>query len=396
VGAANLFDSYALGIFSLALPQIQTGLGIGEEQVGGLSAAVRLGVIPAFVFTVMADQMGRRVLLLVTVLGFTVTTFLSGFAQTSAQFTALQFLARMFIAAESMLAIVVIAEELDAETRGFGIGILGALGTLGHGLAALVFAVVNYLPYGWRAMYVLGALPILLIAWLRRSLGETRRFAAHREQRERDGMTGMWAPMRNLMRMYPGRMLALCAGLFPIAFVLETAVTFVSKTLQQQHGYSPGSVAALFLSIGIVAPIGNLAAGSLGDHFGRKPIMIIGLIVNAVAIALFYNTSGAWIPPLFGLVLLTLTMVLILFAALGSELFPTSYRSTASGLRQMVATLGASLGLVVEGFLYDFTGSHATAITWMLLATPIAPIVVYFFLPETANLELEDISPEKT
>jgi len=395
VGAANLFDGYALGIFGLALPQIQAGLGVEEGQVGALSAVVRLGVIPAFFITMLADHIGRRILLLVTVLGFTATTFFTGLAQDVYQFMVLQFLARMFIAAESMLAIVVIAEELDAETRGWGIGLLGAMGTLGHGLAAFVFALVNFLPFGWRALYVLGALPILLIAWLRRSLGETRRFEEHRKARGEVGWSAVFLPMRNLFRMYPGRMLALCVGLFPIAFVLETAMTFVSKTLQDVHGYSPGGVAALFLTVGIVAPIGNVVAGSLGDSFGRKPVMFVGLLLNAVTIALFYNTSGRWIPPVWGLMLMSLTMVLILFAAIGSELFPTSYRSTASGVRQLVATLGASLGLFVEGILYGVTGSHATAITWMLVVTPIAPIILWMFLPETANRELEEIAPER-
>lgn len=396
VGAANLFDNYALAIFGLALPQIQAGLGVAEDQVGALSAAVRLGVIPAFFITMLADHSGRRRILLLTVLGFTTTTFLTGLVQDAYQFMVLQFLARMFIATESMLAFVVIAEEFDADTRGWGIGMLGALGTLGHGLAALVFANVNYLPLGWRALYLLGAIPILLFPWLRRSLAETHRFEAHREARGRvAGLAAVFLPMRNLLRMYPGRMLALCVGLFPIAFVLETAVTFISKTLQEEHGYSPGGVAALFLSVGIVAPIGNVAAGSLGDRFGRKPVMILGLVVNALMIALFYNTSGLWIPPVWGLMLMTLAMVLMLYAALGSELFPTSYRSTAAGVRQLVATLGASLGLFVEGFLYGITGSHGAAITWMLVVTPIAPLIIAFFLPETANLELEEIAPEK-
>jgi formate/nitrite transporter FocA (FNT family) len=93
---------------------------------------------------------------------------------------------------------------------------------------------------------------------------------------------------------------------------------------------------------------------------------------------------------------MTLTMVLVLVAALGGELFPTSYRSTASGVRAVVATLGAALGLWTEGRLYGLVGSHAAAITLMLAVTPIAPLVVACFLPETAARELEEISPERS
>jgi putative MFS transporter len=396
VGAANLFANYGLAVLGLALPQIQAGLHVAESEVGSLTAIVRLGFIPALILTALADQIGRRRLLLVAIVGFTLTTFLTAFTQTAAQFAALQFLSRIFIAAESILAIVVIAEEFDADIRGWGIGMLGALGTLGHGVAAIVFSLVNLLPFGWRALYVVGVLPLLLLGWFRRSLGETRRFELHRDAHRGDaGLGATLQPFRNLVRMYPGRMIALCAALVPMAFILETAMIFVSKSLQEVHGYSPASVAALFLTVGIFAPVGNVVAGALADRVGRKRVIIVAIVLNSLSIALFYNTRGFWVPLVWGLMLLTLTMVLVLFAALGSELFPTSYRSTASGVRALVATLGAALGLWVEGLLYPIVGSHAAAITWMLVLTPIAPLIVAFFLPETANQELEDIAPEK-
>jgi len=394
VGAANLFDNYGVALMALALPQIQSGLGVSEAEVGGVIGLVRLGVIPAILFTVLADYIGRRLLLLWTIVGLTSCTFLTGFARDPQQFTVLQFLARMFIAGEAMLAVVVIAEEFDAETRGWGIGILAALGTLGHGLAAIIFAVVNVLPFGWRMLYVLGAAPLVLLTWFRRSLGETQRFETHQRARLTSGVQTALEPFRNLVRMYPGRMVALCAALFPFVFVMETAMIFMPKSLQQVHGYSPAGVALLNLTMVALAPIGNVVGGSLADRFGRKRVLAASILLNAAAIGLFYNTGGRWIPPIFGVMLLTLTMSLVLFAALGSELFPTSYRSTASGVRAVVATLGAALGFWVEGRLYSRFGSHAGAITAMLVVTPIAPLIIALFLPETAKQELEDIAPE--
>jgi hypothetical protein len=83
----------------------------------------------------------------------------------------------------------------------------------------------------------------------------------------------------------------------------------------------------------------------------------------------------------------------VLFGALGSELFPTSYRSTASGVRAAVGTVAGSAGLWLESWLYPMAGSHAAAITWMLGLVWIAPLVVLLLLPETAGRELEEISP---
>jgi hypothetical protein len=83
----------------------------------------------------------------------------------------------------------------------------------------------------------------------------------------------------------------------------------------------------------------------------------------------------------------------VLFGALGSELFPTSYRSTASSVHAAVGTVAGSAGLWLESWLYPMAGSHAAAITWMLALVWIAPVVVLLLLPETAGRELEEISP---
>ncbi|MFN8643720.1 MAG: MFS transporter [Candidatus Binatia bacterium] len=194
--------------------------------------------------------------------------------------------------------------------------------------------------------------------------------------------------------MYPGRMLAL-AAIVPFAFVTETAMTFASKFLQDAHGYAPRDIAALYLTVGVCGLLGNVVAGALGDRLGRKRVLAAGLVVNGLAAFGFYNLDGWLVPLCWGAMVASVTMVLVLFAALGSELFPTSYRSTASGVRAVIATIGAAGGLWLQGLLYARCGSHAAAITSMLVLAPVAPLVILLFLPETANRELEEVSPER-
>jgi MFS family permease len=395
LGVANLVDNYDGALLGLALPQIQAGLGISESAIGQVLAVVRLGTIPAVILAVMADHVGRRLLLLITIVAFTVCTFLTALVGNAVEFMTIQFVARTFIAAETILAIVVIAEEFDARHRGWGIGMLGALGAFGFGIASIVFSLVNVLPYGWRALYVIGVVPLLLVAWMLRSLSETRRFAAQRASAAGGWWRGVLRPLRNLVRMYPGRMVALSAALFPFAFVTETTMFFPSKFLQQVHGYSPGDVAIMYLTVGVLGLLGNIVAGVLGDRFGRRRVLIVGVLANGGAAALFYNVSGWVVPWLWGIMVMTMTMNVVLFAALGSELFPTSYRSTASGVRSIIATIGAATGLWLEGVLFSHLGSHAAAITVMLVVVPIAPLVIALSLPETANRELEEVSPKE-
>ena len=122
-------------------------------------AWVRLGAIPAFLILPLADRVGRRPVFLAAIVGMSLATVASGLAQTSLQFILAQTISRTFVVAIIATAVVIIAEELPAEHRGWGIGMLGAVGAFGYGLGALLYAFVDSLPFGWRSLYAVGGLP---------------------------------------------------------------------------------------------------------------------------------------------------------------------------------------------------------------------------------------------
>ena len=392
LGTAELFDHYDLGILTLALLQIQVGLGVAEDEIGTLASIVRLGAVPALLAGILADRFGRRRLLLFTVLAFTVTTFATAFVQTPGQFAAVQFLTRAFLYAETSLAVVVVAEELAARDRGWGLGMLGALGALGHGVAALVFAFVELLPFGWRALYALGALPLLAIAWLRRGLPETQRF--ERARAERGEAEGVLRPALALVRMYPGRLARLLVAAAAFDFVWVVAAFFMAKSLQEVHGWTPAGVTALYVIGGALAIVGNIAAGLWSDRIGRRATLALLIASYGLACLGFYNLHIGVVAPLWIVMIFASQGAQVLFKALGSELFPTSYRSTASVVRATFGTLVGAFALWLESQLYATAGSHAAVISW-LVPMLVVSIGVAFALPETATRELEQIAPER-
>ena len=99
VSIASLFDQYDVALFSLALKQIQAGLDIGEAQLGALGSLVRMGAIGAFPLLLAADRIGRRRLLLVTIVAYTLLTGATALASSPTWFVAAQLLARLFITA---------------------------------------------------------------------------------------------------------------------------------------------------------------------------------------------------------------------------------------------------------------------------------------------------------
>src|SRR5512144_3200224 len=86
ISVAALFDQYDRALFALALPRIQLSLGIGEADVGWLGSIVRLGALPAFFATVAADRIGRRRVLLATIVGYTVCTAATALAPDARSF----------------------------------------------------------------------------------------------------------------------------------------------------------------------------------------------------------------------------------------------------------------------------------------------------------------------
>jgi MFS transporter, putative metabolite:H+ symporter len=386
---ASLGSYYTMAVTGFALPQIQRGLGIPEESVGSVLAVIRCGTLFSLALAVFADRRGRRRLLVGSVAGCALANIATAFAPSGAALAGLQLVSRCFLGAQTLLASVVVSEELAAEHRGRGLGILNAVGGMGGALALGGFACVDRLPHGWRALFVLGGFGLCCVPWLRRSLGETRRFADQAVA----GSPG--ASVGELVRRYGGRLALLVGIVVPLAILIEPASLLVSKHLQDDLGYTPGGVGLLMAVCGIATPLGNFVGGVASDRLGRKPVTIVTSLVLSIAVALFYGDTGP-AALVVGLALLfaSIGAIMVLHTALATELFPTGFRSTAAGVREAVATVGAAAGLVVLSMLYPVTGGHARSLTWLLVVTPISPLVL-LVVPETARRELEEIAPSR-
>jgi MFS family permease len=396
VGTTLLFSGYDLYIFGLALPQIQRSLHIPEDMAGLTVSFFRLAAFPALLLALSADIFGRRRLLLLTVFGEALLTVATAFAQTYVEFVWLQVLARVFGYCEELLCYVVIAEEIDARVRGWASGTLGAMGAFGAGLSSLVFAAVNILPYGWRALYVIGGGALLILAYYRRWLPETTRFELRRE--ELKALGSKWRAttdaLRHLVHDYPRRLAAMCVMLFSFGFAIGPATVLMAKYLQQDHHYRPFQITLLYMLGGLISVAGSIFAGRVSDRFGRKRVVFATALISGACFAVFFSgiecwaLPAAWILALFGYLASDALM-----AGYAVEIFPTAYRATISGVRYAVAILGGATGLALEGPLYDWLGAHGPAISLALALIPVTLIAI-LFLPETARRKLEEISAE--
>jgi len=396
VGIAALFAGYDQNVFGLAIPQIQAGLGIPDNMIGLTVSFFRLATLVALPLAAMADLVGRRRLLLFTILGQAIATLATAFAANYAQFVWTQICTRVFGYAEEMLCYVVIAEEVAAATRGWASGTLAAMDYTGAGVASLVFLGVNVIPYGWRAIYVVGAVPLLLVAWLRRSLPETQRFAAlEGALKMRSRIADTMILLRDLTRQYPGRLAAVLIAAAAFGFAVGPASVLSSKYLQSVQHYTPLDINILFIPGGLAGLAMAITAGRLSDRIGRKRTTCAVVLIAGIGFAFFYGgISGAALAPLWIIAFFGFFAGEALIAGYALEVVPTHYRATVSGLRYLAEILSGAVSLALEGRLYDHFGAHGPAIRALLCTLPIA-IVALLFLPEPAGRRLEDMADEK-
>ncbi|HZR80765.1 MAG TPA: MFS transporter [Candidatus Binatia bacterium] len=397
IAIAAFFENYDLSNLMSALSYIAADFGLADATLAGYVGIIRLGAIPAFLLIPLADRVGRRRLFIAAVAGMALTTVASAFARTVEQFVVLQMLFRTTVLLSSTLAFVILAEEFPAQHRGWGIGMLGALGATGWGFGALLFGLVERLPYGWRALYAIGVFPIFFVPLLRREIPETARFARHaaaRAERAPVGAIAAWLePIGELVRRYPMRVVAvtLAGGLYSAGEV--SVFQFCGFFTITTHGWQPWQFSVMVLLAGAFGMLGNVVAGRLADAFGRRPVgAAVALSFPAFA-WLFYHVPGTWLPPLWAFLTLCSVSTNVMVRALGTEVFPTSHRGTAGGWLSLVQTLGSAAGLGATSVAISrgFTLPLAVSAVAILCAIGGASLLL---LPETSRLELEAIADD--
>jgi putative MFS transporter len=392
IGVATFFSNYDGALLNLALNQIQRSLRIAEGNLGALFSLITLGTALSPLITSQADRYGRRKLLLCALAAFSILSGASAFAWNAASFVAMKFLTVMFAAVEGSLAIVIMAEEVNADARGMALGVLGVISACGYGLAALGFAWIDIFPLGWRGLFLFAFFPVLLVVPLWRLLPESTRF----EKAGGDIIgSGFFDPFRALIRGYPWRFVMVGAVMFLNAMGGTPGGLMQSEYLQQAHHWTPAGVSKLVLAGGAAGVLGGVVAGYLSDHIGRRAVAVTSMIAAPVVGALFFNSAGLMMIAAWVLALFAQTAGSTMLNVFSAELFPTSHRSTASSAIAVMSTLGGSAGLLLESWLYRLTGTNWHAVSALMATMIAAAIIVALFFPETARAELEELSPER-
>jgi predicted MFS family arabinose efflux permease len=100
LSVATFFEGYDAFVLALVLPAVLADLGGSEAEAGLIRAIVGVGSVLGFVLAAQGDRIGRRRLLLITIVGYTIGTVLTAAAINLAWLTVAQFVAQIFVASE--------------------------------------------------------------------------------------------------------------------------------------------------------------------------------------------------------------------------------------------------------------------------------------------------------
>lgn len=401
LSSATFFEGYDNFVLSFVLALVLVDLGGTEAEAGWIRALVGLGAVVAFLLSAQADRIGRRRLLLVTIVGYTAAAAATAVSPSLAWLAAAQFTAQVFLGAEWAVAVTIVVEDFPAHERGRALGIVTSMNTLGGILVGvLAFVGLQSTPLGWRAFFVVGLIPLAIIAMARRSMRETERYEAVRADpsSERLDHTSLWEPWRPA---YRANVLAIGLLTFFRHAAVAAAAFWWAYYAQQEVGMSV-SLSGLYLAAaGVLGAAGFIVAGRLMDRFGRRPAFVAYMVGTlAFGTWLFQIDSTALMLPVLCIAIFFGLGSVAMTSAFSTEPFPTYVRSRAAAwCRNAFEVPGGIVGPLAVGLLGDHVSGpvgsigDATSLTILALIPPTIFLCLRY-VPETAEEDLVALDRE--
>jgi MFS family permease len=356
---------------------------------GGLLFAIFLiGWGLAFLWGPIGDKFGRVRTLMLTILWYSAFTFLSAFVTGVWQLAILRLLAGIGIGGEWAMGGTFVAEEWPEDRRRVGAGLMHTGYYVGIFLAALAnYGIGSH--FGWRAMFIVGGLPALLLAWVRHGVTEPAAWT------KKEKVVRSWAVWRPFVILFSPAlrrrtivnallMLASICGLWAGTVYVPAAITAVAEA-----GGRGGTQAAQLASWGIMLVsfatiLGCLAMPWLAERLGRRGALAVFFTLMMVFIALTFGKVfylGAAALPWFFFCLFFLGLGGANFSVYTlwlPEQYPTECRASAFAFSTSFARFGgAGITFLVGAGVRHF-GSLGTPVAMTSIAFALGLLLIPF------------------
>lgn len=412
-----VFDGYDLVVYGSVVSILMEEWSLTSVQAGTLGSYALIGMMfGAFIFAPLADKVGRKNVIISCVVIFSSFTGLIAFSNGPTEFGIYRFIAGLGLGGAFPVTVALVTEYAPRVMKnrlvtlmlcGYGVG-----GILASGLAIYLIPAA-----GWKAMFLVGALPLLAVPFLYKHLPESLGFLmAQKNEREigdilarinpsytpSDGdvydisvPTKKGIPVTKLFEN--GRTIS--TFLFWFNFFLCLLITYGLGTwlpkLMSEAGYAFGSSLSFLLVLNVGGIAGSLIGGWWADRWSTKNVLTLFFIFNAISLTIMGlqpNVSILYIlVAIAGATSIGSQIVLYSFA---SQFYPTEVRSTGVGWSSGVGRIGGIIGPVVGGALLALNLPFQQ--NFMLLAVPglLAAIAVAFIREQGQVKKLAEVKPK--
>ena len=390
LGSVALMDGYISGIKSTAIPSILRQYGISAPAFSGLEALVLIPTFFVFAFNSLADLIGRRMTILLLVLGLGLSC-LAILLWTPTLPWFLVFYAAATFFTVSNLWTVPASEEAPAVRRARLVALVYVIGQLPL-TAVLPPLLVGKLGLDWRWMYGIQFLIMLpvLVLWL--PMRETGRYAAMAaERRQHPGQRrhpfGLGAIDRR-----DRRYIALSAAVVTCLLVFMVLYFWAGYFFMTLRGYTLTEWSRVLLAVMIFLLVGGLIGGWVLDFVGRRRGLVIACLGMAVCVSGVGYLPGPWPAVLLALAAFFVGIASTWTNVYIPEVFPTERRATCTGWVSSIARIayvaGPALAAVLLKVFPTMTGFWVVA--GLVILIPIG-IVLLVQPAETRKQDLEEI-----
>src|SRR6266513_2970002 len=321
-------DALDFFLLTFVLGPIAHNFGRTIEQVTfAITITLMMRPLGAFIFGWLGDRFGRRIPLMIDIVFYSIIELLTAFAPNFATFLLLRALFGIGMGGEWGLGASLAMESLPTPARGLFSGILQQGYAFGYLLAALVYWIVFPI-FGWRGLFVAGALPALLVIYIRAHVPESPVWERNRASGRR-------------MKFDPRRFAKKHGALLVYAALLMTAFNYMSHGtqdlyatfLEKQRGFGVSAKSMITIVYAIGAICGGAVVGFLSQQWGRRRVIVICAVCGMLLIPLWIFAPGT--------LLLIIGGFLMQFMVQGAwgvvpvhlnELSPAEFRGTFPGL----------------------------------------------------------------
>ena len=327
-------DAFDFTIFLLIMVPISKDFGVPLVDVLAVfTVTLWLRLLGATASGWLADRVGRKTPLMISILGYSLCNFVAGFSPTFLFLFVCRAALGIFMGAEWPAGAALAMESWPARSRGFMSGMLQGSWALGFLLSSAIYGLF-YASWGWRGMLWVGIVPALAVLYVRKFVKEPEVWKENREKQRNEGKE-FHAPLLQIfrLRMLPNTLTA-CLWMASGFVTYYTVFGLFATHLQKDLGFGPGDVALPIALANVATFLASCFWGFVADRLGRRWAMIIpagiGLLVTPFYLG-FFTTSYPILVTAFTIQGLFVGAIYGQNPAYLNERFPTEVRATAAG-----------------------------------------------------------------